>query len=79
MLNALSYDASHLSHSKPPTRFLPVKRGQCDCGYQCKLIFKWGCLNVRGAGGDGGRCVCIRGPGALVYLPYGPHYNEEAL
>lgn len=25
------------------------------------------------------RDVCIRGPGALVYLPYGPHYNEEAL
>lgn len=38
-----------------------------------------GWLNVRGVGRDGERDVCIRGPGALVYLPYGPHYNEEAL
>lgn len=36
-----------------------------------------GRLNVRGVRRE--RDVCIRGPGALVYLPYGPHYNEEAL
>lgn len=38
-----------------------------------------GRLNVRGVRRERERDVCIRGPGALVYLPYGLHYNEEAL
>lgn len=77
MLNTLRYEVDCMLFETIDI-LSPHEEGQDNCEYHLKSEMGVK-LNVRGVGRDGEWDVCIRGPGALVYIPHGPHYNEEAL